>query len=351
MTENKSMQAAVLKEVGDLSLQRVAIPACPPDGLLIKVAACAVCATDVKVYRYGHKLIKPPRITGHELSGTVVEVGKDVKQYHKGDRISVAPAVPCGICYYCRRGIQAMCADLTAIGYHYDGGFAEYMAVPPRAVRNDCVNIVPDNVSFEEAALVEPLAAILNGQEITSITVGDTVVIIGGGPLGCLHAWSARAHGAAKIIMTEISAKRLELAQIARADVYVDASKEDPVQRVLAETEGRGADVVLVACSVGKAQEQSVGMVCAHGKVNFFGSLPKGKSIINLDSNLIHYKECHVSGTQGSAPRHNKTALALISKGLIPIRDLISDRLPLAEFLTGIGIVEKGERMKVIIEP
>ena len=244
-----------------------------------------------------------------------------------------------------------MCADLTAIGYHYDGGFAEYMVVPPRAVRNDCVTILPENVSFEEASLTEPLASVLNCQEISNVNLGDTVVIVGGGPLGCLHAWVARAHGVAKVIMTELSSERLELSRISEADVYINTSREDSVKRVLEETGGRGADVVIAACSSGRAQEQALEMVCAHGRINFFGSLPKGKSIINFDSNLVHYKECFVSGTHGSAPRYNKLSLELISKGIIRIRNLITHRLPLVEFLKGITIVEQGKGLKVVIFP
>ena len=345
------MQAVVLEDIHKLSVQDVEMPECPANAILVKVEACAICATDVKVYRYGHKLIRPPRITGHELTGTIAEVGKELKGYQEGDRVAVAPAVPCGECYYCRRGLQTMCANLTAIGYHYDGGFAEYMVVPPRAVGNDCVNILPENVSFEDAALAEPLAAVLNCQEISRVNLGDTVVVIGGGPLGCLHAWVARAHGAAKVIMTELSPERLELSTIAEADVYINASQDDSVKRVLEETGGRGADVVIVSCSSGRAQEQAVGMVCARGRVNFFGSLPKGHSTINLDSNLIHYKECVVAGTHGSAPRHNKLSLKLISKGITRVGNLITHRFRLAEFLDGIAVVEQGQGLKVIISP
>ena len=345
------MQAVMLEDIGKLSVENVDKPICPADGILIKVEACAICATDVKVFRYGHRLIKPPRITGHELAGTIVEVGKDIEGYKQDDRITVAPAVPCGQCYYCRRGHQAMCADTTAIGYHYDGGFAEYMVVPPLAIRSDCVNILPENVSFEEAALTEPLAAILHCQEVSKVNLGDTVVVIGAGPLGVIQAWVARSHGAANIIMVDISADRLKMSQIAQANAYIDASKEDAVQQILEMTEGRGAEVVIVACSAGKAQEQAMDMVCPNGKVNFFGSLPKGNSNINIDGNVIHYKECAVSGSQGSAPRHNKLALDLIGKGIIKTAKLITHRLPLAEYLKGIEIVEQGLGMKVMILP
>ena len=345
------MQAVMLEDIGKLSVETVKTPVCSAEEILIKIEACAICATDVKVFRHGHRLIKPPRITGHELAGTIVEVGKEIKGYSVGDRVTVAPAVPCGKCYYCRKGQQALCAEPTAIGYHYDGGFAEYMVVPSLAIKNDCVNILADNVSFEEAALTEPLAAILHCQEVSQVTLGDTVVVIGAGPLGCMQAWVARTHGATTIIMVDISAERLKMSQIAKADVYIDASKEDATQRVLETTQGRGAEVVIVACSSGKAQEQALGMVCPQGKVNFFGSLPKGNSNITVDGNVIHYKECSVSGSQGSAPRHNKSALDLIAKGMIETGKLITHRLPLAEYLTGIKITEDGTGLKVMILP
>ena len=225
------------------------------------------------------------------------------------------------------------------------------MAVPPPAVRNDCVNILADNVSFEEAALTEPLAAILHCQEVSQVNLGDTVVIVGAGPLGCMQAWVARVHGAATVAMVDISSERLKMSQIAQADVYLDASREDATQRILEITEGRGAQVVIVACSAGKAQEQALDMVCPQGKINFFGSLPKGNSSIDIDSNIIHYKECSVSGSQGSAPRHNQLALDLIAKGIIKTARLISHRLPLAEYLDGIKITEDGIGMKVMILP
>ena len=181
--------------------------------------------------------------------------------------------------------------------------------------------------------------------------LGDTEVIIGAGPLGCMQAWVAKAHGAATVIMVDISAERLKMSHISQANVYIDASKEDAIQQVLEITEGRGAEVVIVACSSGKAQEQALGMVCPQGKINFFGSLPKDNSNINIDGNVVHYKECSVSSSQGSAPRHNKLALDLIAKGIIKTGKLITHHLPLAEYLKGIEIVEQGIGMKVIILP
>jgi len=343
------MRAAVLQEVGRIEITDLPMPECEPGGLVIRVGACAVCGTDVKVYHHGHKHIKPPRVTGHELSGEIVEAGSDVKGYRVGERVAVAPAVPCGECYYCLRGMQSMCDNLIAIGYHCDGGFAEYMAVPARAVRTGCVNRIPDNVSFEEAALAEPLACTINGAELTHTGIGDTVVVIGAGPIGSLHVMLSKALGAAKTILIDISPDRLDMAKIAGADLYINSSECDPIEAVRDATGGRGADVVITACSVGAVQEQALEMCAKRGYVNFFGGLPKDNPYIKFNSNLLHYGEFYCVGTHGSAPRHNALALSLLGAGTISTAPLITHRLPISEVLKGIEITEKALGLRVII--
>ena len=345
------MRAAILEEIGKLVIKDIPQPKAKEDTIVIKVDSCAVCGTDIKVYHHGHRMIRPPRVTGHEVAGTVVEIGNKIKNIKKGDRVAIAPAIPCGECYYCVRGIQGMCDNLTAIGYHYDGGFAEYMEVPSVAIRNGCVNIIPDNVSFEEASIAEPLACAINGQELSGVKLGDVVVVIGAGPLGCFHVELAKAKGASKTVLVELSSSRLEMSKRCEASLFIDSSKEDPVKKVLDATDGRGADVIIVACSSGKAQEQALQMIAKRGNINFFGGLPKDKPIINFDSNLIHYKEFYVVGTHGSAPRHNVLALQLISSGRIAVKKYITHHLPVDKVLDGIGLVEKGEGLKVIIKP
>jgi L-iditol 2-dehydrogenase len=345
------VKAAVLEEIGKLKVKAVKRPKCPPDGLLIKVAACAVCGTDVKVLHHGHHLIVFPRITGHELAGTIVEVGEEVIGYHVSRRVAVAPAIPCGQCYYCRRGLQGMCENLTAIGYHYDGGFAEYMAVPGVALKNGCVSSVPPGVSFDEATLAEPLACCINAQELMGVSLGDVVVIIGAGPIGCLNASLARARGAGRVILTDIKKERLKLAEkVAGADLYINLTGEELKERIFGETERRGADKVIVACSSAKAQEESLGLVARRGVVDFFGGLPKDEPYIKFNSNLLHYREFSVVGNHGSAPRHNVLALELIAQGQINVKDLITHRFTISNTLKGIETTEAAEGLKVIIE-
>jgi len=343
------MKAALLREVGSMEITDVAVPECPAAGLLVRVHACAVCGTDVKVYRHGHRLIVPPRITGHELAGEIVEVGKELEDYEVGQRVAVAPAVPCGKCRYCRRGIQSMCDNLTAIGYMYDGGFAEFMSVPPVAVANGCVNLLPDNVTYEEASLTEPLACCINAHELAWVGLGHTVVVIGAGPIGCLNVQLARARGATRVILADISDRRLELSARVSADLYINSSKDNATERIVDETDGVGADVVIVACSSGAAQEQALEMVAKRGVVNFFGGLPKDDPYIKFDSNLMHYREFYAVGNHGSTPRQNAQALDLIGAGKIDARSLITHRLGISRTIEGIELTERGEGLKVLI--
>lgn len=345
------MKAIVFENLETMVLKEVPTPQCEDDGLLIKVRACAICGTDIKIYHSGHRHIVPPRITGHEVSGEIVEVGKNVSEFAVGQRVAVAPAVPCGSCYYCRKSIFGMCDNLAPIGYQYDGGFAEYMAVPPLAVRMTCVNSVPENVSFPEAAIAEPLACAINGQTLSGVGAGDVVLVIGAGPLGCMHTRLAKARGAARTILADISAHRLEMAKTGAADVYVNPAEQDLKNVVMEKTEGRGADVVITACSSSEAQQEAMELVAKRGNINFFGGLPKGRSMITIDSNLLHYREFSITGAHGSSPDDNRKALDLISRGTVEVKDLISERISLEQVVEGIGMAESGRCMKIVVVP
>jgi len=346
------MKAAVLKGIENLEMEDISRPTPSPQEILIKVKACSICGTDIRVYHHGHKHMRFPRITGHELSGEVVEIGKRVEGHKLGEKVAIAPAIPCGRCYYCRRGMQSMCVNLTAIGYHYDGGFAEFMVVPEDAVRNGCVNIIPSELSFEEAALAEPLACAINGQQLSQIGLGNTVVVVGAGPLGCIHLQLAKAKGASRTILVELSRERIDFAKkFAFPDVVINPSSENAIQRIKEETEGRGADRIIVSCPSGKAQEESLSMVAPRGIINFFGGLPLDNPFIKFNSNLIHYGEFYVVGTHGSAPYHNELALTLISQEKVRIKELVTHRLPLERLEEGFALAESKKGMKIVINP
>jgi len=346
------MKAVVLKNIEDIEIKDIPIPDVSDSEILIKVKACSICGTDIRLFHHGHKHLTFPRVIGHEVSGEIVKAGDKVRNYQIGQKVAVAPAIPCGYCYYCRRGMQSMCLNLRAIGYHYNGGFAEYMLVPEDAVKNGCVNPIPENLPFEEAALAEPLACAVNGQELSHISMGDTVVVMGAGPLGCMHIQLARVNGATKVILIEMVESRIEFAKkLVNPDVVINPSFEDAVERVKEETNLRGADKIIVACPSGKAQEDSLKMVARRGIINFFGGLPKDKPFINFNSNLVHYGEFYVVGTHGSAPRHNELAINLISSGRIKVKELITHHFPLDRFKEAIKLAESREAMKVVILP
>lgn len=346
------MKAAVLKGIENLEMEDISRPTPSPQEILIKVKACSICGTDIRVYHHGHKHMRFPRITGHELSGEIVEIGKRVEGHKLGEKVAIAPAIPCGRCHYCRRGMQSMCINLTAIGYHYDGGFAEFMVVPEDAVRNGCVNTIPSELSFEEAALAEPLACAINGQQLSQIGLGNTVVVVGAGPLGCIHLQLAKAKGASRTILVELSGERIDFAKkFAFPDIVINPSSENAIQKIKEETEGRGADRIIVSCPSGKAQEESLSMVAPRGIINFFGGLPLDNPFIKFNSNLIHYGEFYVVGTHGSAPYHNELALSLISQEKVRIKELVTHRLPLERLEEGFALAENKKGMKVLINP
>jgi L-iditol 2-dehydrogenase len=207
-------------------------------------------------------------------------------------------------------------------------------------------------VSFAEASVAEPLACVLNGQTLARVGPGDDVVVIGSGPIGCLHVRLARARGAARVFLADLNPERLALAASrVRPDATVPAADVDPVSAVRALTDGRGADVVIVAAASGPAQEQALRMAASQGRISLFGGLPKDNPIIALDANLVHYQELTVVGASGSTPAQNATALGLIASGEVPVADLITHRLPLTDTLDAFDLVSRGAAIKVTIEP
>ncbi|MGC4769014.1 zinc-dependent dehydrogenase [Micromonospora sp. DT44] len=337
---------------GDVRIEDAPEPTPGPADVKIRVRACSTCGTDVKISRFGHHHIAPPRVMGHEIAGEITEVGGDVTGWRPGDRVQVIAAIPCGDCAECRRGRMTVCPNQVSMGYHFDGGFAEYLVVPHNVLAVDGLNRIPEGLSFAEASVAEPLACVLNGQNLADVGKGDDVVVVGSGPIGCLHVRLARSRGAARVFLVDLNRERLDLAaNLVQPDAAICGAETDVVDAVLKLTEGRGADVVITATAAGVAQEQAVQMSARQGRISFFGGLPKDKPVISLDSNLVHYRELTIVGANGSSPEHNKEALRLIASGSVPVADLITHRLPLDRALDAFGIVARGEAIKVTIEP
>lgn len=346
------MKAAVMEEIGKVVVRDVPRPEVEPGGLLLRVRACAVCGSDVRTIWHGSSHVKPPRILGHEVVGEVLEVGAGASGYTVGDRVAVAPAIGCGNCVYCRSGHTNMCPELETIGFEFDGGFAEFMAVPAKAVRQGHVNQLPSHLPFEKAVLAEPMACCINGQEPLGIGLGQTVAVIGAGIIGLFHTELALLKGTTKVFVIDVVPQRLEHARsLGEKIVTINGTLVDPVEAVLTQTDRYGVDVAIVACPVGQAQAQALQMVARRGRVSLFGGLPAGNSLGFLDSNLIHYKEVGVFGAHASTSAQNRLALQLLAHGQVDSRHYVTNTFPLAHIVEGIHAMKEGQIMKAIIQP
>jgi len=345
------MKAMLMKDIGVLEYEDVPVPEIEPGGLLVKVESCALCATDIKLLEYGHPAIQCPHVLGHEIAGIVEEVSPENTAFEPGRRVALAPTLSCNNCWLCERGAHTLCEDKKTFGYHVWGGFAQYVAVAPEAVDGDMVIPIPEGVPFDEAAVVEPLACAIHGQNEVNTGCGDTVVVIGLGPLGCMHIAVARARGATKIVAADIRPSRVELAERFGADVYVNSAQQDLKEVVARETAGRGANVVIAATAAKSAIALAVEIIAPKGRISLFGGLPKTDSMIRIDANIIHYNEASVHGSFSAAPRDCRLAMALVGSGRIHASSFITDRLPLSRVTDGMDLIKKGQGLKIIMKP
>ncbi|MDR3363448.1 MAG: zinc-dependent dehydrogenase [Clostridiales Family XIII bacterium] len=344
------MKAAVLETLEHLIVKEVPDPVIGPDEALVKVWACAVCGSDIRIFRHGNSRVRPPAILGHESSGEIVAVGDRVTGFSAGDRVALGSDVPCGECAACKAGFGNNCRINYAMGYQFQGSFAEYVPLNRIMLNHGPVHKIPPGMGYDEAALAEPLACVLNAVEFANVKLGDTVVVMGAGPIGCMIIPVALMSGATKVIAINRSPGRLEFAKQAGADVAICSSEEDPVARVLEETDGFGADVVFTANPTPQSHIDALKMAKNRGRVNLFGGLPAGTKV-ELETNLIHYKELLVSGAHGSVPRHHKQALDLIASGRPDIRPFISHRFSLDEIGQAFRTAESKEGLRVIVKP
>lgn len=342
------VQAAILHAPNRLEYGRAADPALEAGDLLLRVKAATICGTDIRILR-GRKTagIRYPSIIGHEFSG-IVAVASSSSPFAIGQRVAVCPAIPCGHCPQCLRGQENLCPDLQAIGYQLDGGFAEYIRIPARAVALGCVHALPDGMSHEEAALIEPLACVLNGQNKVGLQQGDTVAILGAGPIGALHVRLARLRGAARVIVSEPNAARRAAALNAGADVVTNPNAGDLRASVLAETRQLGADVVICAIGLPSLAAQAVGLAAKGGRVSLFAGFSKGE-LGQLDVNAIHYEELRLTGAFGLSRSNFEDALRMVADRRIDLGGMVTHRYGLADIGEAFLTAESGAAMKVAI--
>jgi len=319
-------------------------------GVILKIKACAVCNSDLRLFHYGHKRMTLPHIIGHEVCAVIEQINGTAADFKVGDRVEVTPKIPCETCYYCKRGQYLACSQGESFGYQLPGGFAEYMAITKRGVDFGVVSKVSAKLSDNEVTMAEPLACCLKGQRISEVKPNDMVVVIGGGPIGMLHCRVAKANGA-YVILIEHDQKRLSSVDLAAVDVNIEAPDSDLPSQVMELTQGEGADVAIVACSSVRAQVQALGLVNKRGRVNLFGGLGPGHRDISFDSDIIHYRELTVTGTHGSLPEDNRLALNMIANGVIKVDDLVSHTFLLSEIEAAFVFAQSKQGMHVAVIP
>jgi len=323
------MLAAVLYGKEQLRIEPVAVPEIGASDVLVRVKAALTCGTDVKVFRRGYhaRMIIPPAVFGHELAGDVVALGQSVTGLRLGQRVVAANSAPCRECYYCQRGLENLCEDLL----FNNGAYAEYIRIPGRIVERN-THELPAHVSYQDAALAEPLACVLRGLEETGMRPGDDVAVVGLGPIGLMFVRLAKTRGA-RVIALGQRRTQLEHAEALGADELLLASEiEDPVRAVRNLTHGRGADVAVEAVGKPQTWELCVRLVRKGGTVNFFGGCPSDTRV-SLATSLVHYSEITCKASFHHTPLHIRKALDLIAQGVITARDFVNREEPLANLL------------------
>ena len=326
---NTQMIAAVLYGKENLQIEEVSVPKIDKGDVLVRVQAALTCGTDVKVFRRGYhaRMIVPPALFGHELAGDIVAMGPKVKGFRVGQRVVAANSAPCLECFYCKRGSENLCDDLL----FNNGAYAEYIRIPARIVERNMYEI-PSQVSYQDAALIEPLACVLRGLDETSIRPGDNVAVIGLGPIGLMFVRLAKAYGARVIAIGRRKTQLNRAAQMGADELLISGETDETVQKVRDLTGGRGADIAIEAVGQPETWETAVKILRRGGTVNFFGGCPND-SRISLDTSLMHYSEITCKASFHHTPAHVQKALEFVSRGVITARDFVNRVEPLTNLL------------------
>ncbi|MGA8903933.1 MAG: alcohol dehydrogenase catalytic domain-containing protein [Candidatus Bathyarchaeia archaeon] len=346
-----SMLAVRFYKPGELKAEQVPIPKAGPGELIVKNHVALTCGTDVKMFKRGHPLAKPPQIMGHEFAGTVSEVGPDVRNFRVGMKVVAANSAPCNKCFYCLMHQPNLCEHLDEIivGFTWPGSYAEYVRIPERIVRQNTFQ-VPDGVPLENVASLEPLACVVHGWDLAGQVLGGTAIVIGGGPIGLLHAQLARLNGARQVALCDVVPERLREAEKIGVDMTIDSTNENVVERVSTLTDGRGADIVVEAVGRRETWESTVGLVRKGGTVLLFGGCPSGTTV-SLNAEKIHYGELHVQGAFHHTPAAVERGFRLIVSGQVSIKPLISHEMPLEKAEEALRLMGDGKALKIALRP
>ena len=349
----EKMRAAVYYGPHDLRVEEYPVPRIGSDEALLRVLSSGICGTDLRIYHGAHH--KYPqgtiRIPGHEVIGEIVAIGDDVEEVEIGQRIFVAPNMGCGHCRQCMSGNNNLCVDSQDFGITIDGAFAEFMRIPTAAILQGNLIPISEEVDPAVGTMIEPLACVVRGQRALNIQPGESVLVIGAGPIGVMHTLFASLSGASRVIVSEMIPERAAQAREFGADMIVIPSEEDLAAIIARETDGEGADAIIVAAPAKQAQETALELAAYKGRINYFGGLPKDQPIINFNSNLVHYKELLITGTTGCSTDDCRQAAAIVSSGRINLSKVVGGCYPLSETKEAFATVESGKALKVVLQP
>lgn len=344
------MKALVYHGPDDLRLEERPTPEPGSTEALLRVAACGICGTDLRILSGAHRAYPAgtERVPGHELAGTIVATGGG-SNLAVGDTVFVAPNIGCLKCAQCRNGRVNLCEHPQAIGITRDGAMAEYVLLPAELITQGNVMTFGGARDFGAIALVEPLACVLRGSRAVDIRSDDLVLIYGAGPIGLLHLQTAKLRAPRAVVVCEPNPERRNQAVVWGADQAV--APEELAALIAEMSGGRGVDVTIVAAPSSQAQEDAVRLAATGGRINFFGGLPSGRSLISLDSNIVHYRELIITGTTANSTEDCREALDLVTSGAIETGRLISHRWPLHGSARAFAAARSGQSLKVVLEP
>lgn len=334
---------------GDIRLEEVNIKPLEDGEVLVKVESALTCGTDVKTYRRGHPvLIKQiPSGFGHEFAGVIEKLGKNVGEFEVGDRVVAANSAPCGECFYCKKEEYNLCENLHLL----NGAYAQYITVPERIVKKNMLKL-PEGLSFDKAAFCEPLANVVHGVERSEIKAGQTVGIIGIGPIGLMFAKLAKLKGA-KVIAAGRNPLKLKLAsEFAQADEVIDLTKYPNPEKIFMSftEEGKGLDVAVECVGLPSIWERMFSLVRPGGTVHFFGGCKSG-STVTFDTTRMHYGDIKMMSVFHHTPQYFRQALELIASGNIDVEKLITDTIGLEDVQSGLEKHIAGEAIKFLVKP
>jgi threonine dehydrogenase-like Zn-dependent dehydrogenase len=345
------MLAARYYSPRDIRVEEIPIPKIPPGGALLKILSAGLCGTDKRIYANGHFHIKPgiPRILGHEIFAEIVEMDRRDAPYNVGEKVTLAPNFGCGECRECKKGYTQLCNNYDAFGISVDGGFAEYMAIPKVAFDQGNVIHVPDSFSNDLGAMIEISACSYRGISVCNPQPGDSILIIGGGAVTYLMCGWARMFNSRRVIVSVIADDWGELSKRGNPDLIINSRKTNLKDAIFSATEGRGADIVIVACSAKEMDELAPDLAAIQGRVNYFGGLPSENALVTINSRAIHYREVTITGVTGANVSWMKRTILEMQKKTFDIEKGITNHYPLAEINRAFEESDLTPRLKTII--